>query len=105
MNEESTSQATSISTTISNNLVSGNYGGMLIAGTPGESIGVHDRRQPDRHRRRWHRGAGEQRVPGSNSTIVDNATVTGNVIAAYEIGVRLETGAADHTSAERRIPG
>jgi hypothetical protein len=92
MNEES-AQATSISTTISNNVVSGNYGGMLIAGTPGSQsaytiadnlIGTD--------------AAGTAALGNKGFGLefddVDNATVTGNVIAAYEVGVRLETGAA-----------
>ena len=91
--DQESSQATSISTTISNNVVSGNYGGMLIAGTPGSQSAYTIADNLIGTDATGTMALGNKGI-GLEFDDVDNATVTGNLISAYNVGVRLETGAA-----------
>ncbi len=79
------------STTITNNVVSGNaLGGINVrselAAGPGD---LRDRGQPDRDQRRRDGGAGERCGLGSFSDSVENATVLNNVISANTVGLWL----------------
>ena len=82
--EQDAGGAPVLSTTITNNVVSGNQVGRdlrggELAGEPGD---LHDREQPDRDQRRRDRGAGEQLESGLALASVENATVLDNVISA-----------------------
>ena len=99
-----TASATSISTTITNNVVSGNASGIDRCQTARQSQSIlHDRQQPDRDQRRRDRGAGERWVSGLELESVENATVLNNVISGNNVGVELTGFGPDVRT--QRVPG
>ena len=89
-----------LSTTISNNVVSGNSSGISVTvGSQGSQSTYHDREQPDRDQCRRDRGAGNGSA-GLQLESVENATVLDNVISANTVGVQLS---GSGTSVEHNV--